>query len=100
MGPGRGPLVYAIASGLQSRLKLSLNAVLAIGRLLFARQTDSGIYRHANLHTDKCLDNQTDRQTVVTNVGAGRFTLKLLARHERDKSMPKAGQTHAHLWLC
>ena len=65
MGPGRGPPVYAIVFVLQSQLKLSLDAVFAIrrllfaigrllfaigrllfaiGRLLFARQTDSDGY--------------------------------------------------------
>lgn len=88
MGPGRGPLVYAIASGLQSRLKLSLDVLLAIGKLLFIRQAKSGMYSDTHLHTDKCLDSQTDRQFAC------------FARHERDKGMTMADEMHAHLWLC
>lgn len=92
MGAGRGPLVYAIVSDLQSWLKLSLDAVLvAVCKTDKLRhiQTDSITHRHGG--------KQSDRQTVVTKVGACRCTLKLLARHERDESMTKAGQMHAHL---
>ncbi len=47
------------------------------------------------------MSRQSDRQTVMTNAGAGRFPVKSsFARHERDKSMSKAGQMHAHLLLC
>lgn len=94
MGPVRGPLVYAIVSDLQSWLKLSLDAVLAIGCCLQDR--------HTQAHTDTLYNTQACGQTIrqtdmMTKVGAGRFTLKFLARHERAKSMTRAGQMHAHL---
>ena len=36
------------------------------------------------------MSRQSDRQTVMTNAGAGKFMLEFSARHLRDKSMTKA----------